>query len=260
MHKQNGDQDGISWEKYIRVHKLLHVTSSSVEICAHLMAYYRVCAIQYQNCAWVFVRERDLRVPTVNPWRFGLFCLSPAALQRDTDLPEVLCPLPVSANVLGALRSLTRCNVFLFRQLIHRRIPVFLELWHLAPNLSFLLPSKQWHRDSIACETGRIFFSRSSVPSCAAIRVFWRHFRLTRLLFQRCIGIASLQSMELFHWVTYSAGWERSSQYGHNNRPDFVFFKCTKFPIDFSVKGNGDIRPNALCLNIILPYVFDLYF
>lgn len=81
---------------------------------------------------------------------------APAALQRDVDLPEVPCSLPVSTNVRGILQCPTR---FLFQQLIHCRIPVFLELWDPALKFWFILPSKQWRGESIACETGRIFFS-----------------------------------------------------------------------------------------------------
>lgn len=242
VHKQNEDQDGINWEKYIRIHKLLYVTASGVEICADLTACSCVCATESENCAWVFIREKErmLGVPAVTPWRFGLFCPPPASLQRDTHLPEVLCPLPVSANVLDVQQCLTRCKVFLFQQLIL----AFPDLWDPSLNLSFLLPSQQWHWESIAVrETGRILISRTSVPSCAAIRILRRHFRLTRLLFSHCIGIASLQSMELFHRVTYSAGWERSSQYGHNKRPNFVFFKCTKFPLTWAQKETGISGP-----------------
>lgn len=82
------------------------------------------------------------------------------ALQRDTDLPQVLCALP---DVLDTLQCLTRCEMLLFQVLIHCRIPVpwalgrGTELFNHSA-LRAVTQSRQWS------ETGRIFPSVSWSP------------------------------------------------------------------------------------------------
>lgn len=146
-----------------------------------------------------------LEIPTVTAWRFGLFCLPLAAFQRDRDLPEVWCPLPISANVLDILQCLKKCKIFLCWQLICCRTPVFLELWGPALSLSFVLPSKQWHRESSIVKRREIFPLYLS-PLLCGNQDPSETFQVDSIWHQPCMGIASLQSMEQFHWVTYSAG------------------------------------------------------
>lgn len=61
--------------------------------------------------AGVFIREMewmDAQGTYCHPLEMWAVLPTPAALQRDVDLPEVLCPPPVSANVLDVLQCLTR--------------------------------------------------------------------------------------------------------------------------------------------------------
>lgn len=85
------------------------------------------------------------------------------ALQRDTDFPQVLCALPVSADVLDTLWCLTGCEMFLFQVLIHHRIPVPWALGcgtQLFNHSALRAVTQSKHR----CETGRIFPSVSQSP------------------------------------------------------------------------------------------------
>lgn len=132
----------------------------------------------------------DARGTYCHPLEMWAVLPTPAALQRDVDLPEVLCPPPVSANVLDVLQCLTRCEMFLFQQLIRCRIPVFLELWHPALNLSFVLPSKQWHRESSNVKPREFFLpypgpllcsnqdpsETFQVDSAALLALYWNSF------------------------------------------------------------------------------------
>lgn len=85
------------------------------------------------------------------------------ALQRDTDFPQVLCALPVSADVLDTLWCLTGCEMFLFQVLIHHRIPVPWALGcgtQLFNHSALRAVTQSKHR----CETGRIFPPVSQSP------------------------------------------------------------------------------------------------
>lgn len=60
-----------------------------------------LCELHNVKLLMVFIRERMLGVPSVTPW-CGL-CCPPGCSPGNTDLTQVLCALPVSADVLDSL-------------------------------------------------------------------------------------------------------------------------------------------------------------
>lgn len=150
------------WKMYLSTQTVVCFFLWCVNLC-HLLACYCVSCTVW-SCSWCSLGKGKgcSRYPLSPPADLG--CAAHLdALQRDTDLPQVLCALPVSADVLDTLHCLTGCEMFLSQVLIHHRIPVPWALGRgtqLFNHSALRAVTQSKHR----CETGRIFPSMSRSP------------------------------------------------------------------------------------------------
>lgn len=156
------------------------------------------------------------------PWDLGW---SVSLNSRGTNLSPVSCVLCWSLQMAWLLK-----RHLYFSSQSHPQNPRVSELWDLVPNLSSLCPQCSGTEKVSGKKLGENFLQylgpllwgnqdpseTFQVDSVTPLALYWNSFITVN-------GTIPLRN--------YSAVWERSSQYGHNKRPNFIFFKCTKFPL-----------------------------